>query len=555
MERSRWLSPSRWLPEPGPRLSPHPMLGPSLLLLLFAVVLLRTAWVCDDAFITLRTVDNFVEGRGLRWNVAERVQAYTHPLWLFLLSVPFSLVRNPITVPIVVGFLTSMLTLWWLARRVALTSGHAMLGLGMLLVSRAFVDYSTSGLENPLSHLLIIAGIWWTVTHPPGKDRDLFWLAVISGLALFNRLDLAALFAPALAWYWWQTPRRWRGIGVVLLAFSPLILWELISLVYYGFPVPNTAYAKLDAGVALTQRVKQGFFYYANLVDTDPVTFAVILGGLGVTLMQRTWSLLPWALGSALYLLYIVYIGGDFMAGRFFTGPLLVSVALLMRQSVLTDPARLVAVGTVVVALGFASPSPTLLSDGDYGEGLSGLDHRGIADERAIYFKSASLMHMNREIELPSSQSAEWGRGYAEQNVGVTYSSRIGYLGFLAGPQTRILDVYALADPLLSRMPPKEEEGTWRIGHVHRLAPVGYKATLLGGTPKFTDAGVAEFYRALTLITEGPLWSSKRFSAIWKMNTGGYDHLLDTERIRAAGDDQDPPKKKRPPRPKGKKTD
>ena len=39
------------------------------------------------------------------------------------------------------------------------------------------------------------------------------------------------------------------------------------------------------------------------------------------------------------------------------------------------------------------------------------------------------------------------------------------------------------------------------------------------------------------------------------MNTGGYDHLLDTERIRAAGDDQDPPKKKRPPRPKGKKTD
>ena len=45
-----------------------------------------SAWIQDDAFITLRTVDNFVEGYGLRWNPAERVQSYTHPLWMFLLS-------------------------------------------------------------------------------------------------------------------------------------------------------------------------------------------------------------------------------------------------------------------------------------------------------------------------------------------------------------------------------------------------------------------------------------------------------------------------------------
>jgi arabinofuranosyltransferase len=54
------------------------------LALFFAAVVLRTAWVSDDAFITFRTVDNALNGAGLRWNPAERVQTYTHPLWMLL---------------------------------------------------------------------------------------------------------------------------------------------------------------------------------------------------------------------------------------------------------------------------------------------------------------------------------------------------------------------------------------------------------------------------------------------------------------------------------------
>jgi arabinofuranosyltransferase len=46
----------------------------------YLVIVLRAAWVSDDSFITMRTVDNWLQGR-LRWNTDERVQAYTHPLW------------------------------------------------------------------------------------------------------------------------------------------------------------------------------------------------------------------------------------------------------------------------------------------------------------------------------------------------------------------------------------------------------------------------------------------------------------------------------------------
>jgi len=66
------------------------------------IVLIKTAWLCDDAFITFRTMDNFVNGYGLRFNVVERVQAYTHPLWLFVMTIPYFFLREPFYTPIIV---------------------------------------------------------------------------------------------------------------------------------------------------------------------------------------------------------------------------------------------------------------------------------------------------------------------------------------------------------------------------------------------------------------------------------------------------------------------
>ena len=39
--------------------------GLAAAVLLYGVVILRTAWLSEDAFITFRTVDNFIHGFGL----------------------------------------------------------------------------------------------------------------------------------------------------------------------------------------------------------------------------------------------------------------------------------------------------------------------------------------------------------------------------------------------------------------------------------------------------------------------------------------------------------
>ena len=73
-------------------------------------MLIRTAWICDDAYITFRTIDNFLHGFGLRWNVAERVQSFTHPLWLILLTPFIALTGEPYYTSLVVSILLTLAT-------------------------------------------------------------------------------------------------------------------------------------------------------------------------------------------------------------------------------------------------------------------------------------------------------------------------------------------------------------------------------------------------------------------------------------------------------------
>lgn len=76
----------------------------------------------------------------------------------------------------------------------------------------------------------------------------IFSMALCAGLSLVNRMDTALIFAPVLA-YAWLAERNLRATAVILAGLSPFIAWEVFSVVYYGFPFPNTAYAKLGTGI------------------------------------------------------------------------------------------------------------------------------------------------------------------------------------------------------------------------------------------------------------------------------------------------------------------
>src|SRR5262249_19771461 len=128
----------------------------------------------------------------------------------------------------------------WLLIRMAPSLWSASLGLTILLLSRAFLDYSTSGLENAPTNFLLVLFF----RHYLGHQRQYFVTAVLTALLLLNRADLALLVLPSLIAALPRTDDP-RGQLAVVAGLAPLLLWECFSVLYYGFPVPNTAYAKL----------------------------------------------------------------------------------------------------------------------------------------------------------------------------------------------------------------------------------------------------------------------------------------------------------------------
>lgn len=504
------------------------------LLVVFLVIILRRAWVGDDAYITFRTVDNLIQGYGLTWNVGERVQAYTHPLWMFLLSLGYFFTGEIFYTSIVISAAASLAAVTLYALRIAKTTLAAALGVLVLGLSNAFVDYSTSGLENPLTHLLLAVFLALYLGQP-ATPRRLFWLSLVASLAGVNRMDTLVIYAPALLVAWWQTPRRWQALRWAVLGQAPFILWEVFSVVYYGFPFPNTAYAKLNTGVPGDQLAVQGFFYLLNSLQNDPITLAAIGGGVATGLISRRARETALALGVLFYLAYTVKIGGDFMSGRFLTAPLLAAVALIgfrLPESLARRPADAAALVFAALALGLIAPLPTYRID--IPATYSKSDAKRINDERAWYWEDVNLVGRSRAEPFPTSQGRESGlaaRAAGELDYTVLPVNNVGLFGFYAGANVYAIDQYALADPLLARLP-AEREANFYVGHFHRVVPEGYLSSIYSNKNLIEDEALAEFYDSLRLIVRGSLFSGERWRAIWRMNTGQLNHLIDVERYR-----------------------
>ena len=509
-----------------------------LLSFVFLAMLLRTAWLGDDALITLRTVLNVTHGYGLTFNVAERVQAYTHPLWMLILTGAYLVAGNVYYAAIGVSVGVSLFV-FWLSLRQAASGAQVWIVAAVLLSSRAFVDYSTSGLENPLSNLLLVVFVGLvlrsgekSVTSPP----RLTGLWVVASLLYLTRPDNVLLVAPALVWLTaragsWTLAARQTFTGLL-----PAAVWTAFSVIYYGFPFPNTAYAKFGHGIDRGELLQQGWIYLLDSVDRDPVTLVAILFALTIGLASRgpaRWV----AVGVLLDLAYVVSIGGDFMSGRFLAVPLFVSVLILSR-AVPFEPARALTAASILAVVGLTSAQIPLLSDSRFDRADAARDPRtsnglGIVDERAWYFQTQSLQLANRR----SFPQPEWPSGASQpvpKNVHITCG--LGHEG-LEGPMTHLLAECPLSDPLLARLPAIFRP-EWRAGHFPRMIPEGYRESLELGANLLSDIGLRPLYDDLRLITRAPkLLSRARLAAIWRVNTGADQRSIDRRfyRFDAAG--------------------
>ncbi len=490
-----------------------------LAFLLVMAMVVKAAWVCDDAFITMRSVDNFLHGRGLTWNAGERVQVFTHPLWFLVLAAADLLSPSGYGAVMLASLSVTAAAVLLLgglpARAPAIAATAAALAL-----SRAHVDFATSGLENPLACLLIVLALRTDLKDAQtaaDERRGLISLTLLSSLLALTRLDLVLVVLPMLAarllaggW------RHWRHLAV---AATPLIAWEIFSVFYFGFPLPNTAYAKLGTGIAAADLAQRGWWYLEATLRRDPLTLLVIVAGLAWVLARGDRRRRLWAVGVLLYLAYVVRIGGDFMMGRFLVAPLVAVVALAAGMLPTGRRAWLV---PAALAAGLLVPRNPLLEPV-----MPPFEtwFRGVADERGYYYPGTGLLARLRPdfVEHEYIVAGRQARTIMETQGEAFHAVEcIGFYGYYAGPRIHIIDIMALSDPFLARLPIKApaDPRSWRIGHFERELPAGYRETIAGGRNVIADPELARLYDDVRLVTTGPLFSRARWGAIVRLNLG-----------------------------------
>ena len=508
---------------------------------LYLLIIFVAAWLSDDSYVTFRTIDNFIHGYGLTWNIGERVQAYTDPLWMFLLSGFYFITREIYYTSLIVSLLISVCAVLLLLYKIPDSTFNSILAALILILSKAFVDFSTSGLENPLTHLLIV--LFFIVFFAQKENnKKLFTLSIIASLSTINRIDIILIFIPSLI-VTYSEHDRVKGLLKILAGFLPFILWELFSLFYYGFPFPNTAYAKLNTGINQMELFRQGTYYIANSLFLDPLTIVAILAGLLIPLLTKDKKLLVISAGIFLYIIYIVSIGGDFMGGRFFSAPLLCSVIVISKTKFKSYKSVVVPI-IVVVVLGLLSPKPTLFDNQYYSAGPKIVKafrfgppiinmYHGIVDERIWYYEYTGLLNNISERKIIQHP---WVKDIKKSKENVLVKETIGLNGYYGGNKIHIIDPMALADPLLSKLPSTEywlihkykfnSIKKWRIGHFARKIPAGYLETIKMGKNELGDKDLSEYYDRLSSVISGHLFSINRIKEIINFNLGKYDYLL-----------------------------
>jgi arabinofuranosyltransferase len=497
-------------------------------MLLLGSILVRNLWISDDSFITMRVINNLLHGYGLVWNVGERVQVFTHPLWLFII-LPFAQIfKDPLYAYYVPSLLISLAAIYLILSHFARTTRTITLAAIALGGSMAFMDYSSSGMENPLTHLFLVIFFIVLFREDASPVRKLSRLSLLTALGALNRLDAILFFLPALVYQFLQCrAESGKAVRVTLVGFLPLILWETFATFYYGFPLPNTYHAKAQTGLETFYLLKQGAAYFANSIHWDPFTLGAALLGLISVGFQREAKRILIAVGMVCYACYVLWIGDDFMSGRFFSGIFLAGLVLILtydsKPTLGVIPPNIYYLSLILLLLlGLTAERPPVLMHGN--QPGSPDDQYGIVNEKYYYFGATGWTNYFQYKFIPDT--AAQGNEARVAGISPVDQSVIGFFGYHAGPNIYIVDLHALTDPLTAHLPVL---GPGRVGHYERAIPPGYRETIANGFTKneIVNPYLNLYYDKLSILIHGNLFAPGRLREIVNFNLGQYDYLLE----------------------------
>lgn len=310
-------------------------------LLPLAVLLLHATYyypfLTDDALISLRYADRFLQGKGLTWSDAFPVEGYSNLAWVLLASI-FGKLGLDLIVALRVMGITCFAGVLYLNYRI--WSNKQLPAISLFVSQLLFVlcapvaIWSIGGLEQPLIALCIVVAVYGVYEYLLVTAQKFLWLASL-GLAVLciTRPDSPLLCVGlALGVFWCKNfSIRKSFLPIMILAALPLIfvvgqLW--FRQHYYNAWLPNTAYIKLTpSGLNFLKGFQYVLLSFVFLLPWPYLFIKQLVKDKTFVQQPLSKLVLPIVL---LWLFYVVFIGGDIFAGlRHFV----VVIALLLLLS------------------------------------------------------------------------------------------------------------------------------------------------------------------------------------------------------------------------------
>ena len=271
--------------------------------------------VFDDGMIGMRYAKNLVEHHALVWNVGDRVEGFTDPLWTLVMAAAiwmFGTHYAPLCVQIFGGIISAAVFGVYYRNSVRNKSSLLALMTGLLLLMFSYVlsYWGLSGMEACAICLAFAVTVGAQYSYEKGNAQNpLILLSCLIAIAYFLRPDGWLVIVPFFAACWVDAVRRKEYRKSVLSIAIPCVMvasLQAARVAYYGEWVPNTYILKVQ-GYSLALRLSNGMAYVKPFLRENLGLLGLIaLAGLS----KRRVALLNIA-GACVAIAYQVYVGGD----------------------------------------------------------------------------------------------------------------------------------------------------------------------------------------------------------------------------------------------------
>lgn len=232
----------------------------------------------DDTYIFYKYAKNIAEGNGYVFNLGDKINATTSPLYTLILALVY-LVLNPLLNidPAIIGNLISLLAIVSVLNTIKklLVDDIQFYFFALIFFSMPILKFGF-GMETYLNLSMILLSIYYYIKN------KLFVSSIFIGLSVLARFD-SALFAATILLHYLITKKKFPQINALIGFLIITLPWFIFSKIYFGIFLPTTIAAKLsqyELGL-----FGSGLIFLTNSVRVIPGHYLTVISAVLIVIL------------------------------------------------------------------------------------------------------------------------------------------------------------------------------------------------------------------------------------------------------------------------------